>query len=84
MKTLKLILMAGAMMAFIIACNTNPKKSDNTGTQNEIAGNTQYSCPMHPDVLSDQAGNCPKCGMKLEPVNNENADSTGMHVTDSM
>ena len=24
-----------------------------------------YTCPMHPEVLSDQPGKCPKCGMKL-------------------
>lgn len=24
-----------------------------------------YTCPMHPEVLSDRAGVCPKCGMKL-------------------
>jgi hypothetical protein len=25
----------------------------------------QYSCPMHPEVVSDQPGKCPKCGMNL-------------------
>jgi FtsP/CotA-like multicopper oxidase with cupredoxin domain len=24
-----------------------------------------YTCPMHPEVVSDEAGKCPKCGMKL-------------------
>src|SRR3989338_2048508 len=26
-----------------------------------------YTCPMHPEVISDKPGSCPKCGMALEP-----------------
>ncbi len=29
---------------------------------------TQYTCPMHPEVISDHPGDCPKCGMALEPT----------------
>ena len=28
---------------------------------------TIYTCPMHPEVRQDHPGNCPKCGMTLEP-----------------
>jgi Cu+-exporting ATPase len=31
-------------------------------------GGTAYTCPMHPEVRQDRPGNCPKCGMALEPV----------------
>jgi Cu+-exporting ATPase len=27
----------------------------------------EYTCPMHPEVVSDRPGSCPKCGMALEP-----------------
>jgi hypothetical protein len=27
----------------------------------------KYTCPMHPEVITDHPGNCPKCGMKLVP-----------------
>jgi len=29
---------------------------------------TVYTCPMHPEVRQSQPGNCPMCGMTLEPV----------------
>ncbi len=27
-----------------------------------------YTCPVHPEIRQDRPGNCPKCGMTLEPV----------------
>lgn len=41
-----------------------------------------YTCPMHPEIRQDHAGNCPKCGMTLESLvpapeeshENENAE----------
>jgi Cu+-exporting ATPase len=32
------------------------------------AAGTIYTCPMHPEIRQDHPGNCPKCGMTLEPV----------------
>ena len=29
---------------------------------------TQYTCPMHPEIIRDAPGDCPKCGMALEPM----------------
>ena len=44
--------------------------------------NTKFTCPMHPEVLQDKPGNCPKCGMTLEPaegsVSAENVEYQGM------
>jgi len=32
------------------------------------AAGTIYTCPMHPEIRQDHPGNCPKCGMALEPL----------------
>ncbi len=34
-------------------------------------GKNIYTCPMHPEVQSDQPGNCPKCGMALVKKDDE-------------
>src|SRR5437764_6457389 len=31
----------------------------------------KYTCVMHPEVVMDHPGNCPKCGMKLVPLKEE-------------
>ncbi|MGV6858803.1 MAG: heavy metal translocating P-type ATPase [bacterium] len=35
--------------------------------QQAIPG-AKYTCPMHPEIIEDQPGACPKCGMALEPM----------------
>ena len=35
---------------------------------NGDAGQAEYTCPMHPQVRQRGPGNCPLCGMALEPV----------------
>jgi len=29
---------------------------------------TKYTCPMHPEIVREGPGTCPKCGMALEPM----------------
>ncbi|MGH2590408.1 MAG: multicopper oxidase domain-containing protein, partial [Actinomycetota bacterium] len=31
-------------------------------------GPTVYTCPMHPEMKSEEPGHCPECGMKLLPA----------------
>ncbi len=33
-----------------------------------VAPGTQYTCPMHPEIIRDEPGSCPICGMALEPM----------------
>src|SRR6266850_6939217 len=41
----------------------HPRASD----EHPAGLSTEYTCPMHPEVVSDRPGACPKCGMALEP-----------------
>ena len=41
----------------------------------------RYTCPMHPEIVKDEPGNCPKCGMNLVPVDaNEKEHSQLQHL----
>jgi P-type Cu+ transporter len=33
-----------------------------------VAAGTKWTCPMHPEIVRDAPGACPKCGMALEPM----------------
>ena len=33
-----------------------------------VGAGTKYTCPMHPQIVRDGPGDCPICGMTLEPM----------------
>lgn len=39
----------------------------------------QYTCPMHPEVIKNAPGKCPKCGMQLIPLS-ASADPHAGHI----
>ena len=46
------------------------------------AAGTIYTCPMHPEIRQDHPGNCPKCGMTLEPLLPELDDEDNPELRD--
>ncbi|MCA9542186.1 MAG: HAD-IC family P-type ATPase, partial [Myxococcales bacterium] len=44
----------------------------------------EYTCPMHPEVVQDGPGSCPKCGMALEPrtITLDAAEATNPELAD--
>jgi P-type Cu+ transporter len=47
---------------------SQPASLVSLGPSKKASAPGQYTCPMHPEVLSGKPGACPKCGMALEPV----------------
>jgi len=45
-----------------------PGAGDAAASVAEVVPGTVYTCPMHPQIRQDRPGNCPLCGMTLEPV----------------
>ena len=57
----------------VIAQHSHGEHPPSAGTATSRAATEQekkqkYTCPMHPEVITDHPGNCPKCGMKLVPL----------------
>ena len=53
----------------------NPADHAHAGHAHDAGGSGAYTCPMHPEVISDAPGKCPKCGMNL--VKAEEVESHG-------
>ena len=66
------------------ADNTQQNNADNKvdHTQHNNADNKKevYTCPMHPQILKDQPGKCPICGMELLKKENDVALITGVAI----
>nr|WP_275855901.1 copper-translocating P-type ATPase [Sulfurimonas sp. MAG313] len=41
-----------------------------------------YTCPMHPEILQDKPGQCPKCGMALELSQNDGSQEDKSELND--
>lgn len=52
--------------SLVVGCD----RSHSPGT---VKSGHRYHCPMHPTYVSDKPGDCPICGMRLVPINEEKA-----------
>ena len=79
-----------AATAKVAAIDSNRRGHEHEYEQEQEHEKKQkYTCPMHPEVIRDHPGNCPKCGMKLvrlkqekRPTSNaQHPTSNSEHVT---
>ncbi|MBN2296022.1 MAG: heavy metal translocating P-type ATPase [Pirellulales bacterium] len=47
--------------------STGDDKESRRSSPEHSEENIIYTCPMHPEIEQDHPGDCPKCGMELEP-----------------
>ncbi len=46
---------------------SDSKHENHDNEQARTDSGVAYTCPMHPEIVQDHPGSCPKCGMALEP-----------------
>jgi hypothetical protein len=73
-RLLTVLLISGSLTVFATAQTHihEHSKMDMSSSNTSLSKDTtraivkiKYICPMHPEVISDKPGKCPKCGMTL-------------------
>ena len=75
---MKLLLLLASIL-LLAACSESPQlseslaeASDDTALEHAMKHlDPTYICPMHPQITSDEPGNCPICGMNLVEKNHK-------------
>jgi Cu+-exporting ATPase len=60
----------------------DPARSVLSAARTPVVQGTIYTCPMHPQIRCNNPGNCPICGMTLEPEAITDADGTSPELKD--
>lgn len=66
-KYVTVLLLAVLSVFGFASCN-----DEHTENETHTAEKQTYTCPMHPQIISDKPGNCPVCGMDLVPFDKTN------------
>ncbi len=81
----EIVILIASAMTFIAIAKVGAIDPNRPGHEHEHdyehEKRQKYTCSMHPEVVMDHPGNCPKCGMKLVPLKQEkHATSHEDHV----
>ncbi len=70
MRTRNLIMLMGLLLIFLTSSFVITRCTNQSEQQSKSEHKQLYTCPMHPEVITEEPGQCPKCGMDLVPVKN--------------
>ncbi|HEU5145959.1 MAG TPA: efflux RND transporter periplasmic adaptor subunit, partial [Chryseosolibacter sp.] len=81
MKTLSLYILP---FIVLLGCSGQANHEGHNEVQPAAeTASTQFTCPMHPQIIQDKPGTCPICGMDLVEVTKGSVDRDGLMLTDS-
>lgn len=66
------------LLFLILSITTQPLFSQIDSTKTQKVDSVIYTCPMHPDIVSDKPGKCSNCGMELVQKNSSSAHKMNM------
>lgn len=61
-----------AMVLFLFSCDVKRESNTAASSAHNHVAHMQYTCPMHPQIIRDEPGKCPICGMDLVPMSTSN------------
>lgn len=68
MNKVRWVLFGGLLVLALASIGAYVMSRRDGSTQGQAAKAARYYCPMHPSYTSDRPGECPICGMSLEPI----------------
>jgi Cu(I)/Ag(I) efflux system membrane fusion protein len=80
MAIVRWVILSGVVLAALYTLGlaflpAQPGAAPSSGEQPGHEHGTKYYCPMHPQIVSDQPGQCPICSMSLVPMKSGGAPS---------
>ncbi len=67
-RVLLILLLVVAPVAIVAGCGDPESTATSEGSRDGTAQVQLWTCGMHPNVITEEPGQCPICGMNLTPV----------------